>query len=320
MFQKALLLMGDGANGKTTLLRLFLAFLGKKNCAKQPLQILMINRFAVGHLYGKLANIYDDLPDIALKNIGFFKMLTGEGTVSAEFKFKDRFDFENYAKMIFTCNIIPPCPEDTTAFFRRWLIINFPNEFLPESPKTDPDLLGKLTTPEELSGLLNWALDGLNRLIKNKKFSTGGTVEEIRARYLASAEPVKSFAENCLEPEENNVVPKDDVYNAFLDYCKLMGIKSVAKGVFSQRLPQFIKVEAGWGKKLNKSVRIWKHIKLLTVRHALASFLTKPEGCVRNNTPNIEGKKGEQSVSADGKQEKLDETWLDKTKEVTTNR
>jgi len=296
-FQKALLLMGDGANGKTTLIRLFMLFLGKKNCSKQPLQILMINRFAVGHLYGKLANIYDDLPDIALKNIGFFKMLTGEGTVSAEFKFKDRFDFENYAKMIFTCNIIPPCPEDTIAFFRRWLLINFPNVFLPEDPKTNPNLLEELTTPEEMSGLLNWALDGLDRLMKNKHFSTGGTVEEIRARYLASSEPVKSFAENCLEPKENNTELKDNVYNAFLDYCKQMGIKTVAKGVFSQRLPQFIKVEAGWTKVLKKSVRSWKHIKLLASRHALTLFSSKLKGCVNNNTPYIESKKREQSVS-----------------------
>ena len=82
--------------------------------------------------------------------------------------------------MIFSANLIPKTKDDTTAFFRRWIIINFPNQFLPDNPKTDKDLTKKLTTQEELSGFFNWTLKGLKRLLKNGKFSSGKSVEETR--------------------------------------------------------------------------------------------------------------------------------------------
>ena len=130
-------------------------------------------------------------------------------------------------------------PEDTVAFFRRWIIINFPNTFTDENK--DPKLFDKLNTPEELSGILNWALDGLDRLQKKGDFTKAGTVEEIRARYLASAEPVKSFAENRLEVAEGNKISKDVVYQAYRDYCKELGIKVVEKASISLQLPSFIR-------------------------------------------------------------------------------
>jgi len=285
-YQMALMLLGDGGNGKTTWLNVLIALLGESNCAHESLQYLMINRFALGQLFGKLANIYDDLPSLALRNVGFFKMLTGEGTLTAEFKFQDRFPFKNYAKMVFTCNVIPPCPEDTAAFFRRWIIINFPNCFI---GREDPDLTEKLTTPEELSGILNWALDGLDRLHKNKRFTLTGTVEEVRARYLASAEPVKSFAENRLEVAEGNKISKDVVYQAYRDYCKKLGIKVVEKASVSRQLPSFIRCEGSQQKVAGKKIRVWLHIKLSdtvvkpTIKGTTLDTLYSKKGGVLNN-------------------------------------
>jgi putative DNA primase/helicase len=107
-------------------------------------------------LYGKLANIYADLPAIALKETGIFKMLTGGDTISGEHKFKPRFYFKNYAKLIFSCNQIPQTPDDSDAFYRRWIIVNFPHQFLDADQNTDKNLvadknlLAKLTTTSEL--------------------------------------------------------------------------------------------------------------------------------------------------------------------------
>jgi len=72
------------------------------------------------------------------------------------------FPFVNRAKLTFSCNVVPEVYEDTTAFFRRWIIIQFPHTF--DSAKADKDLPKKLTTAEEFSGILNFALEGLNRL------------------------------------------------------------------------------------------------------------------------------------------------------------
>src|SRR5208283_1235105 len=164
--QKALLLAGDGSNGKSTYINLLKALIGISNVSSRGLQELEINRFAKADLFGKLANLYADLPDTALRSVGIFKMLTGGDPITAEHKFRNPFNFINHAKLIFSTNRIPEVTDDdSTAFFRRWLPITFPQTFSGE--KEDRNLLQKLTTEEELSGFLNWALQGLSRLHVN---------------------------------------------------------------------------------------------------------------------------------------------------------
>jgi len=263
-YQKCLLLVGEGANGKSTFLETLRKLVGEENVCNEPLQTLITNRFALGQLYGKIANIYPDLPDIALKNTGYFKMLTGNDTITGEHKFKNRFSFRNYAKLIFSCNKIPQTPDDTTAFFRRWIIINFPNQFLDDNPKTDKRLLEKLTTPEELSGILNWALEGLERLLIQDRFSTNETVEETRARYLQASDPVKAFAETCIEVDAGHVETKDDVYKAFIEYCAENNLPTIAKNAFSMALPQHIpSIVDTRTYRLGKQARAWQNIRLL---------------------------------------------------------
>jgi len=262
IYHRCLLLVGEGANGKSTFLETLRQLLNPDNISSEPLQTLITNRFSLGRLYGKLANIYGDLPAVALKDTGYFKQLTGNETLSAEFKFRDRFDFRNYAKLVFSCNKIPATPDDTDAFFRRWIIITFPNQFREDDPKTDKNLLSKLTTPEEMSGILNWALEGLRRLLGNDKFSGNLTIEETREKYTQGSNPVKSFAEQRLEPKKGNILPKNDVYKAFIKYCEKHKLPTCAKNAFSMRLPEYIATTETRTHRLGKSVRAWVDIKL----------------------------------------------------------
>jgi len=262
IYNRCLLLVGEGANGKSTFLEALRCLLNPDNISSEPLQTLVTNRFSLGRLYSKLANIYGDLPAVALKDTGYFKQLTGNETLSAEFKFRDRFDFKNYAKLVFSCNKIPPTPDDTDAFFRRWIIITFPNQFREDDPKTDKGLLKKLTTKEELSGMLNWALEGLQRLLKNDKFSGNVTMEESREQYTKGSNPVKAFAQSCLVSQKGNIIPKDKVYNAFIKYCEDNGLPTCANNTFSMRLPEYIAVSATKTHRLGKSVRAWVDINL----------------------------------------------------------
>ena len=112
--------------------------------------------------------MYDDLSFKDINDNGTFKMLTGGGTVTAEVKFEDQFQFENYAKLIFTCNKIPSVTDtDDEAYFSRWVLVRF--EHKTETP--DKFLVEKMTTGEESSGILNFALEGLCRLIETQEFS-----------------------------------------------------------------------------------------------------------------------------------------------------
>jgi putative DNA primase/helicase len=166
----AVMLVGDGANGKSTFINVLKSLLGLDNIASRSLQDLVMNRFAGADLYGKSANLYADLSDQALKFTGMFKMLTGNDPVTAEQKFRNPFVFTNYAKLIFSANKVPEVYEDRLAFFRRWILFTFPNTFT--GTKENRNLLKDLTTPEELSGFLAWSLEGLQRLRQNNwKFS-----------------------------------------------------------------------------------------------------------------------------------------------------
>ena len=134
----AVILVGSGGNGKSVFLKLLKNFIGATNTSAESLHDIEKNRFRLASLTGKLANICADIAGQHLPSSDTFKKLT-------------------------TCN------DARDGFFRRWIILRFPNQFL--SGKADPDLIEKLTTPQELSGLLNLALPALRRLMSNKAFA-----------------------------------------------------------------------------------------------------------------------------------------------------
>jgi len=261
VIQKALLLVGDGNNGKSTFIGLVRAFLGNDNVSGVSLQELELNRFAKADLYGKLANLYADLPDSALKSVGTFKMLTGGDPIRGEHKFKNSFLFINYAKLIFSANKVPEVYEDTEAFFRRWIIITFPNKF--EGNKADPNKLSELTTPEELSGLLNWALEGLQRLKANGwRFSNPKSTEDIRTEYIRKSSPMKAFFLDCIEFDTQNDIPKKELYAKFCDYCRERKLPAVTEQTFYANIQMHIKVEETRPTINKKRVPCYRGIKL----------------------------------------------------------
>jgi phage/plasmid-associated DNA primase len=97
-------------------------------------------------------------------------------------------------------------------------------------------LLKKLTTEEELSGFLNWCLEGLRRLIDKNKFSRSRSIEETREQYLRSSDPVKAFAMDRLEYKAGSAIPKSEVYKAFIGYCQEMKLPTVSQTTFAMKL------------------------------------------------------------------------------------
>lgn len=216
--QKAFLFVGAGANGKSTLINVLKAFLGQDNVTGLPLQKLEEDRFSAAQLYGKLANVYADLPSQALMKTAVFKMLTGGDLITAEKKGQDPFEFVNYAKMIFSANQVPETHDEADAFFRRWVIIPFARQFMEGS--ADKNLTAKLTSPAELSGILNWALEGLTRLLAAGELSNPETTQEVRRIYQHMSSPVAAFVDDCLEIGAEYTVEKEQLYGYFMAYCK----------------------------------------------------------------------------------------------------
>lgn len=236
--QVAMLFVGEGNNGKSTLISVLKSLLGFENVSSVGLQELETNRFAKADLFGKLANLYADLSDSALKGVGTFKMLTGGDPIRGEKKFQNSFPFVNHAKLTFSCNVVPEVYEDTTAFFRRWIIIQFPNSF--DGTKADRGLLRKLTTPDELSGVLNWALQGLERLRNNGwTFSNSRSTEDVRLDYIRRSSPMKAFIMDATALNPTGVVSKQCLFQAFVKYCQKMKLPVVTSDTFFKNLPLY---------------------------------------------------------------------------------
>ena len=259
LLAKAVALLGDGENGKSTLLKMIEAFLGRESCSNVSLQDLETNRFAAAQLFGKLANIHADLSDRALQTTGRFKMLTGRDTISAEFKFKSMFNFDSYAKLLFSANRLPETKDESTAFFRRWILINFPNRFPPD--KADPKKLEKITLPAELSGLLNMALKGLKRLLERWQFSCSKTAEEIKVDYVHKSNPVWAFFVDCLEVDPDGEVAKGEVYNAYVNYCNERKLPTVREESFAKGLMRRVSLTTTRPLVDGKRVQSWKGIR-----------------------------------------------------------
>jgi putative DNA primase/helicase len=241
--QKAFMFVGEGSNGKSTVLELIKRFLGSANCSHISLQD-MSNRFAVAELHGKLANFYADLKDIALVDTGNFKMLTGgNDSFAAERKFvQRRLNFVNCAKFAFSCNKIPENKnDDTTAFWRRWVIFNFTKVFDEEHSNCDPNILDKLTTKSEFEGLLVKAVEGLHRLLKNNKFSNDRGITYAKTMWTQN-DTVKIFCDDMLNIEPMAYVPKTKVYETYLEFCrkrKFHGYED--NSVFGRKLHRYVR-------------------------------------------------------------------------------
>ena len=151
-YEKAVMCVGKGDNGKSTFLKPIERLLGVKNVSHVSLQELNGDKFAIANLCGKLANIFADLKSEKLPNTGVFKMLVSGDVIRAQRKHAQPFDYGNYAKLIYSANQIPEADDISYAYFKRWIILIFDRIFTNDNK--DTNLINKLTTDEELSGLL----------------------------------------------------------------------------------------------------------------------------------------------------------------------
>lgn len=265
-FQRCVVHVGDGDNGKSTLLSLQTAFLGRENCASQSLYRLTTQRFAAAELYGKLGNIAADIGPDELKHTGTIKMLTGGDTITAEKKNRDPFQFVNHAKMTFSCNQLPRTPDETLAFFKRFIVIVY-DRVIPIEDQ-DPQLLEKLTTDIELSGLFNWAVEGLKRALERGRLDEPGDAMERKELYLAMSDPVTGFFNNHITETPKSSEIKQDVINAFFQYCKAKGYVPLSDRKFIENFKKIAWVRESQPTLYNeehpggKRFRIWKGIEL----------------------------------------------------------
>jgi putative DNA primase/helicase len=222
--QKAVLLLGEGSNGKSGWLNLMQNLLGRSNVSALTLHKLEADKFAMARLVGKLANICADLPTSALAGTSMFKALTGNDLVSAERKFEASFEFRPFARLLFSANSAPRSEDATHGFFRRWLVIPFTKTFDETDPNTIPPeiLNARLSQPSELSGLLNKALDALPTIRKGRFTETASTRAALD-EFRRTTDPLAVWLDQHTTERGDAMIPKDKLRSAYGQVCQEAG-------------------------------------------------------------------------------------------------
>ena len=176
------MLIGGGSNGKSTILDMVKKFLGTQNITSISLE-KMADRFAPAELENKLANIGDDIDNVTIKDSGTLKKLFSGNSVMVERKGERPFTLEPYATHIYSANRIPRSFDKSEGFYRRWLFIPFNAKFSALDEDYDPMIEDKITTDEAMSYVLNLAIEGAQRLIKNGRFTEPESVKEALEEY-----------------------------------------------------------------------------------------------------------------------------------------
>ena len=231
--QKSFVFVGAANAGKSTLLSIAQEILlGSENVSNIPWQGLG-DRFNKAELFGKLANIFADLPSKNIDDGGMFKALTGEDYITAERKNKDPFSFRPYARLLFSCNDIPKNYSDRSdGFYRRLVIIRFDQSVPAE--KRDPNLRERIAV--ERDGILRWALEGLARLMENSyQFSETTRTRQEVTRYRIESNSALTFIDEYCELGEG-WTPREELYTRYKDFCAANGYKAMSQTSFNKEL------------------------------------------------------------------------------------
>lgn len=269
LFEKAFMFVGNGRNGKDKTIELFKRLIGIENCASIPLMALQADSFVISELFGKKANLAGDISGQDLKDTSMFKALTGRSLISARRKFLNDINFINYAKIIFACNELPMVYDTSKGFWDRWVLIEFPFSFVTKEEidkatdksklkLRDESIIERITTEEEMSGLLNKFLDGLARLMIQKGFSVTKGTEEIKTLWIRKSNSFIAFCMDKIEEDYDGKISKKDLRKRYAVYCKKHGVSTKSDFVVKRVLQENYGANEMQG---HDSERYWEGIK-----------------------------------------------------------
>lgn len=231
--EAALILYGTGANGKSVFYEVTNALLGAENVSSYSLQELTDDLgYYRAMIANKLVNYASEING-KLEADKFKKMVSGE-VIPARLPYGKPMLLTNYAKFIFNCNELPKDVEHTNAYFRRWLIIPFDVTI----PKTEQDSeLHTKIIETELSGVFNWVLEGLNRLLEQKRFSECEAAQKAVEQYKIESDSVQMFLnEHEYKVSTVNEMPLKDLFIEYRNYCIESGFKACSLRTLADRL------------------------------------------------------------------------------------
>lgn len=248
--RKAFILTGDKHNGKSTYLDMIAQLLGVENTTALDLKELG-DRFKTAELFGKLANIGDDIGDEFIANPAIFKKVVSGDRVNAERKGQDPFDFTCYAKMLFSANSIPRIKDKSGAVIDRLIIVPFDASFSKNDADYDPYIKYKLRDDVVMEYLINLGIVGLKRILENQGFTVNKKVVDNIKEYEENNNPILLFFQEITEADVVGQATKY-VYQKYAEFCLSNSFQQLSNIEFSKQVKKHydceIKVQAVNGK------------------------------------------------------------------------
>jgi len=212
--------LGSGRNGKSTFMELIRALIGANNCCSTDLDDLTNNRFEGAKMYKKLVCMMGETNFNTMSKTSKIKKLSGGDLISYEIKNKTPFDGVNYAKLLISTNSLPQTTDKTEGFYRRWILIDFPNKFSEKK-----DILATIP-PEEYSALCGQCIEIAHDLWKNRAFTKEGSLEEREKKYEDYSNPLQKFIKLYFVNNPDGFVFAYEFRELFQGYCKKNGIRT----------------------------------------------------------------------------------------------
>lgn len=257
--RKAFILTGGKRGGKSTFLDCIKAILGENNVCSLDLQEIG-DRFSTAMMFGKLANIGDDIGDdfLAGTQVAIFKKVVAGNRIKAERKGQDPFDFDPYVKLLFSANEIPRMRDRGNAVLDRLIIIPFNATFDKSQKDYDPFLKYKLMERESMEYMIRLGVEGLKRVLENDDFTRSEAVEQRTQEYEEENNPILAFLKDTDMDVDIINEPTGDVYRRYSCFCQENGLNAVGKIVFSRQLCSMLQLKSVLKRVNGKAKRIYE--------------------------------------------------------------
>ena len=224
--------VGSGLNGKSKFLELLRKFVGESNCCSTELDTLIQSRFEITRLHKKLVCQMGETNFNEMSKTSILKKLTGGDLIGFEYKNKTPFEEKNYAKILIATNNLPTTTDKTMGFYRRWCIIDFPNQF---SEKKD---ILKDIPEEEYESLALKCTGILRDLLNKREFHKEGTIEQRMEKYEAKSDFLQKFIEDYIEEDINSDITKADFYKKFSEWCIENRHRKLAENTLGKKMKE----------------------------------------------------------------------------------
>ncbi len=233
--ERCLLLYGGGANGKSVVFDVITALLGKENISHYTLESLTDKEgYSRAKIVNKLANYASEIS--SKMNTDKFKSLVSGEPTEARLPYKEPFEITDVAKFIFNTNLLPKDVEHNNAFYRRFIILPFDATIL--ESEQDKELANKIIDTE-LSGVFNWILEGLQRLLKQGKFTDSELAKQTLANFKNASDTVALFMQDSGYTKSVGSIASikaTDLYKEYKAYCIDFGYNTLNQINFGSRM------------------------------------------------------------------------------------